>query len=64
MTKNRVEKRWWKRAAVLAACGVLLQTGACNQNLNELAQGLTTTIANQYIGLFFADQFNASATPF
>lgn len=64
MTENRPKQCWWKRAAVLAACGVLFQTGACNQDLNGLAQGLTTTIANQYIGLYFADQFNASTSPF
>ncbi len=64
MRKNRPRKRWWKRAAVLATCGALFQTGACNQDLNGLAQGLTTTIASQYIGLFFADQFNASPTLF
>ena len=57
-------KCWLKLAAAVVACGSLFQSGACSQGLSELAEGWTTSIADQYIALYFADRFNLQGAPF
>lgn len=57
-------KCWLKLAAAVVACGSLFQGAACNQDLSGLAESWTISIADQYIGLYFADRFNVSSAPF
>ena len=64
MRKTIRRKCWWKLVAAVVACGSVFQSGACSQNLSELAQSWTTSVADQYIGLYFADRFNVSSSPF
>ena len=64
MRKTIHRKYWWKLVAAAVACGSVFQSGACSQNLSELAQSWTTSVADQYIGLYFTDRFNVSSLPF
>ncbi len=60
-----LRQRWLlKLAVVLAAGGSMFQTGSCNATGDSLVGGLTTTIVDQYIALYFNDQFNVARSPF
>ena len=60
-----LRQRWLlKLAAVLAAGGSMFQTSGCNLTTDSLVGGLTTTIVDQYIALYFNDQFNVAGSPF
>jgi hypothetical protein len=59
MTK-RISKFAWRAYPWLSA-GVLLQTGGCNFNFNELLAGLTTSIVNALITDIVFGVFNVGA---
>lgn len=64
MRKSLRHRCWLKVAALLAAGGSLLQTGACNQDLKSLGEDLTISIVDQYIVSYFSDKFNVPGSPF
>ncbi|HUU83261.1 MAG TPA: hypothetical protein VM243_07125 [Phycisphaerae bacterium] len=64
MLRSIRRRCWWKLAAAVLACGSLFQTGACNQTLTDLAQSWAISVADQYIGLYFTEQFNVASSPF
>ncbi|MHC4065752.1 MAG: hypothetical protein ACYSUI_14820 [Planctomycetota bacterium] len=64
MRRSLGHQCWLKVAALLAAGGSLLQTGACNQDLSSLGASLTASIAGQFIESYFNDQFNVPGSFF
>ena len=50
--------RMFRRIAPVLGAGILLQTGGCNLDINTLASGLVTSIANNLITNFVFGAFN------